>query len=140
MKRFAVLLAALLIIGCSAHPIHPGTANAFDSNAYDVLSITDNVIQSTKTALAANQFPASISGNVKAALNDLIRAYDGADLAYCGQPIAGGAVGTLQCAPGSYHAAAMAGTATAAQSTAITNAINQVTAATTALNTAKGGT
>jgi len=133
MKR---LLPALLLFlcGCAAHPIHPGTANAFDSGAYDTLSVTDSVIQSTKVDLAANKFPASIAGNVKAALNALINAYDIADNFYCGQP-----VGTpLTCQPNSYHALAMAGTATPTQNSQLQNDLNQVSSASAALVTAKG--
>jgi hypothetical protein len=133
MKIFIPALF-LLLCGCAAHPIHPGTANSFDSGAYDTLSVADSVIQSTKTDLAANKFPASIAGNVKSALNGLINAYDIADTFYCGQP-----VGTpLACAPNSYHAMAMAGTATPAQSTQLTNDINSVNTATASLSVAKG--
>lgn len=138
MKRaFPALL--LLLIGCAAHQIHPGTANAFDSGAYDTLSVTDSVIQSTKADLAAGKFPASIAGNVKTALNALINAYDIADTFYCGAPVAGVGSGSLMCAPNSYHSLAMAGTATSAQSTQLTNDLNQVNTATTALSAAKGG-
>lgn len=134
MKRLIPILL-MFLCGCAAHPIHPGTANAFDSGAYDTLSVADNVIQSTRNDLAANKFPASIAGNVKTALNGLINAYNIADTFYCGQP-----VGTpLTCAPGSYHALAMAGTATPAQSTQLTNDLNQVNTSTAQLTTAKAG-
>jgi hypothetical protein len=137
MRRIGLLLV-LLLAGCAAR--HSGTANTFDSGTYDALLTTDSVIQSTKTALAQGQFPASILGNVKTALNDLIAAYDAADLAYCGVPVAGTTTGTLSCAPGSYHAAAMAGTATPAQQAAVQADVNAVTTATAALTSAKGGT
>ncbi len=133
----AVLL--LLLCGCAAHPIHPGTANAFDSGAYDTLSVTDSVIQSTKADLAAGKFPTSIAGNVKSALNALIAAYDTADLAYCGVPVAGTGTGSLQCTASSYHGAAMAGTATATQQATLTASLNQVNAATSQLSAAKAG-
>ncbi len=132
MKRIIPTLF-LFLCGCAAHPIHPGTANAFDSGAYDTLSVADNVIQSTKLDLAANKFPASIAGNVKTALNGLINAYDIAETFYCGAP-----VGT-SCSPNSYHALAMAGTATPAQNTQLTNDLNSVNTATTQLSTAKAG-
>lgn len=128
-----ILVIALLLAGCSATQIHPGTANAFDSAAYDTLSVTDSVIQSTKAALAANQFPPSISGNVKTALNILITAYDQADMIYCGAPIGS------SCQPNSYHTMANLGTATPAQSTSLTNALNSVTTATTNLTAAQKG-
>lgn len=129
-KILAVVL--LFIGGCSAVKIHPGTANAFDSAAYDTLSVTDNVIQSTKTALAANQFPVSIAGNVKTALNILITAYNTADNFYCGAPIGS------SCQPNSYHTMANLGTATPAQQTQLTTLLNSVTNDTTALTAAKG--
>jgi hypothetical protein len=79
-RRLAVLLPlTLLLSSCAAHVNHPGTANTFDSDTYDALLITDNVIQSTKTAYLSNQFPASIAPQVKTALNDLITAYDTAN-------------------------------------------------------------
>ena len=96
MKKYLPLL--LVICGCAAHPIHPGTANAFDSSTYDTLTITDSVIQSTKADLSAGKFPASIAQNVKTALNILITSYDVLDMAYCGTPVAGVGSGSLQCA------------------------------------------
>lgn len=137
MKK--LILASFLLAGCAANKIHPGTANAFDSSTYDTLSITDNVIQTTKADLAAGKFPVSISGNVKTALNDVIAAYDTLDTVYCGTPVAGVGTGSLQCAPGSYHAAVNAGTATIAQQNQITADVNAVNAATNALATAKAG-
>ena len=139
MKIFpAVFLTIAFLVGCAARVNHPGTVNSFDSSAYDVLLVTDNVIQTTKADLAANKFPAAISGNVKTALNGLITAYDALDIAYCGMPVTAG--GALQCAPGSYHAAAAAGTATAAQQQAITSDVSQVQNANAALTAAKGST
>jgi hypothetical protein len=123
MKRlFPTLALVLLLSGCAAHVIHPGSANKFDSDAYDSVLIAHSVIETTKTDLANNAFPASIAGNVKTALNDLIKAYDVADKAYI-----------------AYHNAALAGTATAAQSTAVTNSLTTVNTSTTALTAAKVG-
>ncbi len=127
MKRRAVstlALAVLFLAGCTKNttaPV-PGSASNFDSQSYLSLVTADNVIQSTKTALEAGQFPASIAGNVKTALNALIQSYDVANPIYK-----------------AYHAAALAGTATAAQQTAVTNAVNDVTTKTSALTSAKGG-
>jgi hypothetical protein len=135
MKKYLPLL--LVICGCAAHPIHPGTANAFDSSTYDTLTITDSVIQSTKADLSAGKFPASIAQNVKTALNILITSYDVLDMAYCGTPVAGVGSGSLQCAAGSYHAAAMAGTATPTQNSVITADVNAVNSASATLTTAK---
>ena len=111
---------AVFLAGCAAHVIHPGSANKFDSDSYDAVLIAHSVIETTKTDLANNAFPASIAGNVKTALNDLIKAYDVADTAYI-----------------AYHNAALAGTATAAQSTAVTNSLTTVNTSTSALTAAK---
>src|SRR5271157_2963660 len=105
-RRLSPLLATLLLLAaCSAAKIHPGSPNAFDSATYDTLVTTHSVIESTKTDLAANAFPASISANVKTALNALIQAYDVADTAYQ-----------------AYHSSALAGTATTAQQAAVSSA------------------
>ncbi len=118
------LLALVLTVGCMktvSAPV-PGSANTFDSQTYVSLVATDNVIQSTKAALSQGQFPASIAGNVKTALNALITAYDVADPIYQ-----------------AYHTAAMAGTATPAQQNAVINAMANVNTATVTLTTAQGG-
>jgi len=110
-------------LGCSQNPKPvTGAVNQFDSDSYLTLLTTDNVIQSTKQALVAGSFPASIAGNVKTALNGLITAYDVADTAYL-----------------AYHTAALSGTATAQQQAAVKSGLNNVSAATTTLLTAKGG-
>ena len=119
MRRFT-LIAALILAGCAARPVHPGAANKFDSDSYDAVLVAHSVIETTKTDLANNAFPASIAGNVKVALNALITSYDAADKLYI-----------------SYHNAALAGTATTVQSTDLTNALNDVNAKTTALTSAK---
>lgn len=128
-----IALALVILSGCSAAKIHPGTANAFDSAAYDSLLVTDSVIESTKADLAANKFSASVAPKVKAALNDLIVAYDRADTFYCGTPVGS------QCAPTSYHALALAGQATPAQNTTLTQLENIVIAAANTLAAAKAG-
>jgi hypothetical protein len=137
----SAVLALILIplCGCAARVQHPGTANAFDSGTYDTLLVTRSVIETTKSDLAAGAFPASISANVKSALNRLIDAYNTLETFYCGQPItpAGGS-GAQQCASTSYHSAAMTGTATPTQQSQITTATNQVSSATAALTAAKG--
>ena len=119
-RRVFALSLVLLLAGCAAHVYHPGAANKFDSDAYDAVLVAHSVIETTKTDLANNAFPASIAGNVKAALNDLIKGYNLADEAY--QP---------------YHSAALNGTATATQSTAVTNALNDLNTKTAALTAAK---
>lgn len=123
MRLPLTVLLIALTVGCHsvAAPV-PGSANAFDSDSYLTLVATHSVIESTKTDLAANSFPMAIAGNVKTALNLLITAYDTANQAYL-----------------AYHTAALAGTSTAAQQTAVTNALTNVQTATTTLTAAKGG-
>lgn len=132
------LFLILFLSGCATHVIHPGTANTFDSDTYDTLLVTHNTIEQTKSALAANSFPASVAANVKTALNILIQAYDTADTLYCGAPISATG-GGLQCVAGSYHASAMAGTATPSQTSGVSAAIAGVNNATSSLTTARAG-
>lgn len=120
-KILAATVVAIMLTGCAARPIHPGAANNFDSTSYDTLTVTHNVIENTKTDLAAGAFSADIVPNIKAALNDLVTAYNVADSAYL-----------------AYHAAAVAGTATVEQANAVTAGLAQVNSATTTLVTIKG--
>jgi hypothetical protein len=115
-----LILAALLLTGCATRPIHPGAANTFDSDSFDALVVANSVIVNTKTDLTAGAFAPTLVPSIKAALNDLITAYDTADAAYL-----------------VYHAAAVAGTATVAQSNAVTSGLTQVNIATSALVTVK---
>ena len=117
-----LLIAVLSLAGCAARPVHPGSPNQFDSSVYDSLIVTHNVIESTKTDLAANKFPASIAPNVVNALNRLVEAYNIADQEYK-----------------NYHALALAGTATPADQTALNSKVTDMTSAVTALSSAKGG-
>jgi hypothetical protein len=121
MRILAICVLAIALTGCAAHKNHPGAANAFDSDSYDTLLVTDTVIQSTKADLTAGTVPAAISAQVKTALNVLIEAYDIADASYI-----------------VYHTAAVAGTATAAQQAAVTNSLSAVTTAAAQLATARG--
>lgn len=122
-KRSASLIAVLLAVslaGCAARPLHPGAANTFDSSSYDAVLVAHSVIESTKADLANNAFPASIAGQVKTALNDLIKGYNVADASYQ-----------------TYHQAALAGTATAAQSSAVSSALTDLQTKSAALTAAK---
>jgi hypothetical protein len=119
-KIVPALVLAVALMGCAKNPIHPGTANKFDSDSDDVLIVTDSLIKTTETDLTNGAFPASIAGNVKTALNDLIKGYDAARGTYL-----------------VYHNAAMAGKATAAQSTDVSAALADVNAKTSALTAAK---
>lgn len=121
MKRIVLaMVLAVSMIGCAARQIHPGAANSFDSTTYDALIVTHSVIETTKTDLANNAFSITLAPKIKAALNDLIKAYDIADTVYQ-----------------NYHMAAMAGTATPAQATAVSDAIQNVNNATGALTASK---
>lgn len=122
MRIVSVLLLAAVLTGCAARPIHPGAKNKFDSDAYDALLVTDSVIQSTKAALTNNSFPAAIAPKVKDALNYVITAYDATDTSYL-----------------VYHAAVIAGAATPAQQAAVSDGLNKLSSATTALVNAKAG-
>ena len=87
------------------------------------VSLKRNVaLKFLKADLAANKFPPAIAAKVKAALNVLIESYNVADTAYL-----------------AYHGAALAGTATPADQTALQDKLNTVSNATTALSSAKGG-
>ncbi len=119
MSRFFLSLT-LLLTSCAAQQIHPGAVNQFDSTTYDALLITHSVIETTKTDLASGVFSATLSPKVKTAVNELITAYDAADKLYI-----------------NYHNAAIAGTSTTVQMTNVSNAIQSVNNATTALTNAK---
>jgi hypothetical protein len=122
MKR-SMLVLSLFLTACAAqtYTVHPGAVNAFDSQSFDSLLVAHSVIESTKADLAANKFPAAISGNVKTALNGLITAYDASDTAYL-----------------AFHAAAASGGATAAQTAAVTQSLQSVSAATSNLSAVTG--
>jgi hypothetical protein len=125
-----------MLSGCAARPIHPGTANTFDSKVYDTMLTTDQVIKSTKTELANNSFSATLASQVKAALNILITVYNDADTLYCNPPANAGP--TDSCAAGSYHMLALAGQTTPAADAAMQAKLTTVDSATQSLITAKG--
>jgi hypothetical protein len=122
MKKLLPLVLALSMLGCAASQIHPGAVNGFDSHTYDALVVVQSVIDTTKADLAAGSFNATLTPKVKAALNDLITAYNLAEDLYV-----------------QYHNAAIAGKATTAQATTVSNAVQAVNNATTNLATAKAG-
>lgn len=121
MKRALTLVLCLTLAGCAARPIHPGAANRFDSTTYDTLVTSKSVIDTTKTDLANNAFPAAVAANVKTAVNGLVVAYNTLDTAYQ-----------------AYHKAALSGSATQAQTDAVNSASASVVSATQALTNAKG--
>lgn len=122
-KLTALMLGLVMLVGCAklVHAPVPGSANTFDSDSYIALVGTYTLITQTQAALAAGQFPASIAGNVKTALNDVITYYDKADLAYI-----------------AYHTSALAGTATPAQQASVQAGISATQLAVSNLVTAKG--
>lgn len=121
-RTLLTLTLCIALLGCAAKKPIVGAANQFDSDSYLVLVTTDTVIQSSKAALAANSFPASIVPAVKSALNNLIATYDGADTVYL-----------------AYHTSALAGTATPAQQSTVSAALSAMQTATTNLVTVQGG-
>ena len=122
-RKLAVLAVMVLMVGCAAHPVHPGSANKFDSDAYDSLLVAHQVIESTKTQLSTSAgFPASIAGNVRNALDYLIDSYNVAQGAYM-----------------VYHQAAMNGVATQLQADKVSLTLSDVSAKTQALTNAKNG-
>lgn len=117
-----VLTIVLTLSGCAARPLHPGAVNQFDSQSYDILLVTDSVIQSVKTDLNNGVFSATVAPKVKDAVNYLITAYNIADTAYR-----------------TYHAAAIAGTVTPSQQSAVSASLVDVANATQSLINAKAG-
>lgn len=101
MIRKQLLVAALLlsvaVAGCVKNPIHPGTANRFDSDTADALMVADSTIIDAKADVKAGTLPASAIPIA----NQVIKAYDVARAAWL-----------------TYHDAALAGKdATALQAT-----------------------
>jgi hypothetical protein len=116
-----VLVLSIFMSNCAAkHPIHPSTANKFDSDSNNVLMATDNLIKTTGQDLTGGKFPPGMDTNVKDALNSLIRAYNEADKVYR-----------------DYHDAVIAGTVTPSQQAAVTSELNNVSKATNTLKAAK---
>lgn len=140
--RNTSLVLILLLASCAAHVQHPGTANAFDSDAYDTLLVAHSVIESTKSDISAGSFGANILPAVKTALNGLIDAYNTLDTIYC-NPTSGGisatGIANLHCAADSYHALAQVGPPPIALTNQVLSAVSGVNIATVSLATAKKG-
>lgn len=124
MKKFLLGFILCLTVGCASanYKVHPGAVNTFDSQSYDTLYITHNVIESTKAQLASNAFPPALIGGIQVAVNNLVLAYNTADVAYR-----------------AYHAAMLAGAIATSQQTDLTVALDSVNAATATLTAVKGG-
>ena len=123
MKKFLPIVLVVAMLGCASatYKAHPGSVNLFDSQTYDTLFVTHSVIESAKASLTAGSFTPAVAAAVKAAVDDLVTAYNVADTAYL-----------------VYHSAAVAGTVTPAQIAAVNSGIVQVTNATSALNSLTG--
>lgn len=92
MKRLlAVCAVAVMLSGCAARPMHPGSVDRFDDMSYDTLLVWESVIKDAKADLAAGIFP----DTAKPALNHFIDAYN-----------------TYNKTVRAYHSAAQAGKAT----------------------------
>lgn len=89
MKILAVLALSAVLLGCQKTPIQrhpatatdPGSTTQLDADAYDALLVTDTLIKSTKTSLAAGSYGTK-SDSVKTILNATIKYYDIAQSAY----------------------------------------------------------
>lgn len=123
MKRYQtiplafVLLLAIALSGCmkaGAPPLHPGQVNTFDGYAYDSLITVQAALNQAKSNAA--QFP-----QFKDELNQAIAAYNAAQTAYK-----------------TYHTAALGGTSTAAQQTALEQQIAALVTSVAKLETAFG--
>jgi hypothetical protein len=119
MRLFPAVLLALVLAGCPKQ-LHPGAVNQYDSTSYDTVLVAHSVIETTKTDLANNVFPAAVVDNVKNALNDLIVVYNIADTAYI-----------------TYHNAAVAGKATQDQMNVLNAAMSNMQTKSAALSSAK---
>ena len=115
-RVIVLVLAVSLLSGCSV--MHPGAANKFDSQSYDVLYVAHSAIETTKAQLAAQPpvYQPNVAAVVKTTLNHLIDVYNIADTAYQ-----------------LYHTAAIAGTATAAMQADVQTKLNNVSSAVTSL-------
>lgn len=122
-SRSLILVLALAFSGCAARPVHPGSANSFDSGAYDSLIVAHNIIETTKQQLSTSAgFPSNIAPAVRNALSYLIDSYNVADKAYI-----------------AYHEAALNGVATQTQADLVSASLADVNTKTTALTAAKNG-
>jgi hypothetical protein len=87
---------------CAKTAVHPGSANTFDSTTYDALVTIQGAIEQAKIGVTDANKPL---------LNKIIAGYNAAESAYT-----------------TYHQAALAGNATAAQQTALQNQVASIQA------------
>lgn len=118
-----LLLSTTLLAGCAKHaaaPV-PGAISQFDSDAYTTLRTARAAIDQTKLELVQGSFTEAETPSVKQAVNAAVTAYNFLDVTYQ-----------------SYHAAAVAGTATVAEQQAVTSGEADLATAISALTTPKG--
>lgn len=124
-KLILILTITFALAGCSMlkpATAVPGAVNSFDSDTYLSLITAKAVIDQAKSDLSSGLFPASVVPNVKTALNGAVTAYNVADIAFQ-----------------TYHASAVAGASTPAQTAAVTTSMGNLQTAVTAVTSAKAG-
>lgn len=71
-KQFVQFLIILGCVSCANRQIHPGAIDSFDSTTYDVLMISQSVLDEAKVQLKAGKLPESS----RAVINRAGSAYD----------------------------------------------------------------
>jgi len=121
-----IITVLVLSIACTKSVVAPvpGSANQFDSDTYLTLVTAKAAIDAAKTALAQNPpvFTPTLAAIVKSAVNNAVTAYNVADTTYQ-----------------AYHAAAIAGTATAAQQADVSAKISTMNTAVSQITANHGG-
>lgn len=113
----AAILIIILLSGCikqGSPALHPGAANAFDSQSYDTIITLRAAVQ--QASMEVTQFP-----QYKEQVNQAVTAFN-----------------TLQDAYKTYHTAALAGNSTTQQQQALTNGITSLVAQLAKLQAAFG--
>jgi len=68
----AALLSVLLVASCAMHNVHPGSVNRADSSAYDVLLISQAVIDQARVELGTGTLPDTL----RPGLQRLVESYN----------------------------------------------------------------
>lgn len=71
-KTFLIVAFIVMLASCAGVQLHPGSANAADSAAYDALRDAQAVIDTARPQFASG----ALSANLKPLFNKLIAAYD----------------------------------------------------------------
>lgn len=72
INRLLLVSWVMVLCACAAVQLHPGAVNKADSSAYDVLLISQAVIDQSRVELAAGTLPETL----KAPLNHLIESHN----------------------------------------------------------------